>query len=69
MKFKKLDIKVRGESIYIDFESKMPASIEQDIKDALKLLDEKRAKDSVPNQFKPDYSKNYNDIFKQFFGK
>lgn len=66
MKFKKLDIIIRGASIYIEADSKMPASIEADIKEGLKLLEDKKTKDSIPPQFRP---KSDNDLFSQFFGK
>lgn len=67
MKFKRLDIKVRGESLYIEAESKMPASIEADIKEGLILLESQKTKDSVPPQFRP--KGNDTDLFNQFFGK
>lgn len=62
MKFKKI-LTIKGENLYIEAESDNFFSVELELREALKALEAKKMRASVPEAFKP---KSQNDFFNMF---
>lgn len=64
MKFKSLGIEIKGYELYVDADCKLSETIKQIILEGHKALQEKKSKDSVPEQFRP--KEGLGDIFNIF---
>ena len=68
MKFIKVGLSVDGFELYVDAACNKRATIQQKILDGAKALKNKKARDSVPPQWRPKDKNDMGDILNTFFG-